>query len=108
MSSRHIRLVTLSEADYAARAAILRACDSMTTVADLKHGESMRDPKYRRNVFFAEVDGVAVATGSYAEWIWWYEEGRYVMNISVLPAHRRQGHGAALYETMREYLANEN
>src|SRR6476469_4778711 len=102
MSSRQIRLATLSEADYAARAAILRAVDSMTTVDDLKHGENVRDPKYRTNVFFVEVDGVAVATGSYGEWIWWYEEGRYVMNICVLPSHRRQGHGAALYETMRE------
>lgn len=108
MSSRQIRLATGSEADYMARAAVLRAFDNATTVEALRQDERAHDSKYRKNDFLVEVDGVAVATGSYHEWIWWYEAGRYVLQICVLPSHRRQGHGAALYATMRELLANEN
>jgi GNAT superfamily N-acetyltransferase len=107
MSSRHIRLITLSDADYAARCAFQQAFDPNTTVEKLKYADSVWEPKYQRKMFLAEIDGVAVASAIYAEWIHWYEPGRYYVNIRVHPNYRRQGHGAALYDTVREYMAKE-
>jgi GNAT superfamily N-acetyltransferase len=53
------------------------------------------------------MDGQPVATGSYAEWIWWYEPGRYVVNLAVHPAYRHQGIGSALYDHMMSRMATQ-
>jgi GNAT superfamily N-acetyltransferase len=104
---RYIRLFTPSDADYAARNALLATSDPTTTVEKLKHTDVLWDSNFRKQTFLLEVGGLAVATGMYCEWIHWYEPGRYYMKVVVHPAYRRQGHGTALYDTMREYLAKE-
>lgn len=109
MSSRHIRRFTYSDADYAAQASLLKAIDptSVVTIEKLKFWESLRNPKFRSTIFLVEVDGQAVAIGSYAEWIWWYEPGRYLVHLGVHPAFRKQGIGSVLYEHLMAALAAE-
>jgi GNAT superfamily N-acetyltransferase len=109
MSSRQIRPLTNAESDNAARCAVHNAVfpSAPTTIEQLKYWDEWWDPKYRRQSFLAEVNGVPVATASYAEWVWWYEPGRYVLDIQVHPGYRRQGIGAALYDRMRQRLADE-
>ncbi len=118
MSSRHrmprklawreIRLLTSSDADLAAKHAILSTCEPNLSLEKFKFYHNLWDDKYRRKSFLVEAEGIPVAVGTYAEWIWWYETGRYVLSIFVHPNFRRQGHGSALYDTLREHLAAEN
>lgn len=105
MSSRQIRLATTSDADMTARFAVQRACDPTFTLDKQKFADDTWNPQYQRQRFLVEVDNVPVATGTYFEWIWWYEPGRFALNIHVHPDYRRQGHGAALYDAMRADLA---
>lgn len=109
MSQRQIRRFTYADADYAAQCALLKAIDptSVITIEKLKFWDRCWDPKFRRATFLVEVDGQAVASGSYAEWIWWYEPGRYVLGVEVDPAFRRQGIGTALYDHLMAALAAE-
>lgn len=110
MSQRQIRRFTYADADYAAQCALLKAIDptSVITIEKLKFWDRWWDPKFRRATFLVEVDGQAVASGSYAEWIWWYEPGRYVLGVEVHPAFRQQGIGTALYDHLMTALATED
>lgn len=110
MSSLQIRPFAYSDTDYAARMALLKAVDptSTLTVEKLKFWDQWWDPKYRHNLFLVEYAGQIVASGSYAEWIWWYELGRYSIELEVHPSFRRQGIGAALYAHLLHQLAMEN
>lgn len=107
MSNRQIRLFTSSDADYAAKAAVLKAIDptSVVTVEKLKFWDRWWDAKYRQESFLVELDGQPVATGGYAEWIWWYEPGRYYLSLSVDPTYRKQGIGSALYDHLMSRMA---
>ncbi len=107
MSSRQIRLLTSSDADLAAKHSILAFDEPNLTLEKFKYYNNLWDPKYKKSSFLVEVDGIPVAVGTYAEWIWWYEPGRYELSIKVHSNHRRQGHGSALYEILRERLASE-
>jgi GNAT superfamily N-acetyltransferase len=109
MSNRQIRLFTSSDADYAAKCAVFKAIDpiSVVTVEKLKFWDSWWDAKYRQESFLVEMDGQPVATGSYAEWIWWYEPGRYIVDLCVHPAFRHQGIGTALYDHMMSRMATQ-
>lgn len=109
MSSRQIRRFTYTEADYAAQAALLKAIDptAVITVEKLKFWDRWWDPKFHRATFLVEIEGQAVAIGSYSEWIWWYEPGRYLVHVGVHPAFRRQGIGAALYDHLMLQMAAE-
>ncbi|MFN8493741.1 MAG: GNAT family N-acetyltransferase [Caldilineaceae bacterium] len=109
MSSRQIRRFTYAETDYAAQAALLKVIDPtpVITVEKLKFWDSLRNPKFRSATFFVDMDGQAVAIGSYEEWPWWYEPGRYLVHVGVHPAFRRQGIGAALYDHLMVQMADE-
>lgn len=110
MSSLHIRPFAYSDADYAAKAALQKAVNpaSTVTVEKLKFWDQWWDPKFRHALFLVERDGQIIATGSYAEWIWWYEPGRYHISVEVHPQYRRQGIGTALYDHLQQRLATEN
>lgn len=109
MSQRQIRRFTHADADYTAQCALLQAIDpaSVITIEKLKFWDRWWDPKFRRATFLVEMDGQAVASGSYAEWIWWYEPGRYALSVEVHPAFRKQGIGRALYDHLLGELAAE-
>ncbi len=110
MSSLQIRPFAYSDADYAAKAALLQASDpaSTLTVEKLKFWDQWWDPKYRRELLLVESAGQIVASGSYEEWIWWYEPGRYYVGLEVHPSFRQQGIGAALYDHMQQRLAAQD
>ena len=110
MSTRQFRLFAYSEADYAAQFALLKAIDptSVMTIEKLKFWDRWWDPKFRRAAFLVEIGDQAVAIGGYSEWIWWYEPGRYLVNLAVHPAFRQQGIGAALYDHLLTALAAED
>jgi len=97
MSTGQIHLFAYSEAAYAATASLLKALDptSAVTVEKLKFWDRWWDPKYRRETFLVEIDRETflveiddqpVALGSYGEWLWWYEPGRYPVALDIHPA----------------------
>ena len=94
MSTGQIRLFAYSEADYAAKASLLKAIDptSAVTVEKLKFWDRWWDPKYRRETVLVEIDKQPGALGCYGEWFWWYEPGRYRVALDIHPAfsHHRQ------------------
>lgn len=109
MSSLHIRPFAYSDADYAAKAALQKVVNPSATVTieKLKFWDEWWDPKFRRASFLVELADQTVATGSYAEWIWWYEPGRYYLSLEVHPQFRRQGIGTTLYDHLQQQLAAE-
>ena len=84
MSSRQIRLLTSSDADLAAKHSILAFDEPNSTFEKFKYYHNLWDPKYKKSSFLVEVDGIPVAVGTYAEWIWWYEPGRYELRFTPL------------------------
>ena len=110
MSHWQIRRFTYSAVDYAAQVALQRAINpaSVTTVEKLKFWDSWWDNSYRRAKFLVESAGQPIAQGSYEEWIWWYEPGRYYLNLEVHPDFRQQGVGCALYDHLMNELAAED
>lgn len=100
MSTGQIHLFAYSEADYAAKASLLKALDptSAVTVEKLKFWDRWWDPKYRREPFLVEIDDQPGALGSYGEWLWWYEPGRYPVELDIHPAcsHHRQVHNGVV------------
>lgn len=108
MSSLQIRALTNSNADYAARVAVERTVNptSKITVEELNYWDAWWDPNYRRYRFVAEFASEVVAMAGCEEWIWWYEPGRYVLSIEVLPTFRRQGIGGKLYDHLLATLHN--
>jgi hypothetical protein len=97
MSTGQIRLFAYSEANYAAKASLLKALDptSAVTVEKLKFWDRWWDPKYRRETFLVEIDDQPVALGG---WLWWYEPGRYLVELDIHPAfsHHRQVHNGVV------------
>lgn len=108
MSSLQIRALTNSDADYAARLTINKALNPTwaLTLEEIKDWDDWWDPQYHRYRFIAELAGEPVAMAECAEWPWWYEPGRYVLYIDVMPAFRRQGIGGKLYEQLLTTLHN--
>ena len=88
MSTGQIHLFAYAEADDAAKAAWLKALDpiSTVTVEQLKFWDRWWDPKYHRATFLGAINEQPVALGSYGEWLWWYEPGRYRVALNIHPA----------------------
>lgn len=109
MSPWQIRRFTYSPAEYAAQAALQKAINpaSSVTIEKLKFWDRWWDETYRRAAFLVESADRTVARGSYNEWIWWYEPGRYYVNLEVHPDFRNQGIGSALYDHLMRELATE-
>jgi len=109
MSQWQIRRFTYSPAEYAAQAALQKAINpaSSVTMEKLKFWDRWWDETYRRATFLVESADQTVARGSYNEWIWWYEPGRYYVNLEVHPDFRNQGIGSALYDHLMRELATE-
>lgn len=124
MFTGQIHLFAYSEADYTAKASLLysraaqkgtyylckkctflalvsiKALDptSAVTVEMLKFWERWCDPKYRRETVLVEIDNQPGALGCYGEWLWWYEPGRYLVELDIHPAfsHHRQVHNGVV------------
>ncbi len=109
MSPWQIRRFTYSPAEYDAQAALQKAINpaSSVTVEKLKFWDRWWDETYRRAAFLVESAGQTVARGSYNEWLWWYEPGRYYVSLEVHPDFRNQGIGGALYDHLMRELAAE-
>lgn len=107
MSLLRIRTHTYNRSDYTFENVLYKAVDSRynITLDQTMHYESLWNPTYKRHHVLAELDSTTVAIAGYAEWPWWYEEGRYVFNIGVHPDYRRQGIGGQLYNYLLENLA---
>lgn len=109
MSQWQIRRFTYAPAQYTAQVALQKALNpaASVTVEKLKFWDRWWDERYRRATFLVESAGQTVASGSYSEWIWWYEPGRYYVNLEVHPDFRNQGIGGALYDHLMRELAAE-
>lgn len=75
------------------------------TADEWKEGDSRRAAKVKWARFLAEVDGKAVGVGSYGQPLDMYHPNRFWIDLDVLPEHRKQGIGTALYEHLMTQLA---
>lgn len=86
--------------DYEALAAVLNGvyADYPRTPAELRYEDEHRDSRCLLRRWLAEVDGRAVGAGHYAQFAETYDPHTFWVEADVLPSHRRQGIGGALYE----------
>lgn len=64
-------------------------------------------PEYRSGWWVGEVAGQIVAVGSYREAYWAYAPGHYQFDLRVHPAYAGRGIGTALYQQLRQAMAQE-
>jgi GNAT superfamily N-acetyltransferase len=75
------------------------------SLAELKHEDESRDPKYTHARFVGEVDGKIVASGVYAHCSWSYVPGKYLVFVEVHPEHQNRGYGTQFYDFLVSELA---
>ena len=103
-----IRPFETTDEDYEGFAAVELAVwpEYRDTVAEWKHRDETRDPKYLFHRFVVEVEGIMVASGIYCEPWWSLRPGKYFVNMSVHPDYRRRGIGTALYNLFMDALSD--
>lgn len=99
-----------SLADYAALSRLLAAVwpDRDSSVAALQHLDRHHRDGYFFQRFVIELDGALVAACEVGEPADSYRPGKYAIDLAVMPAWRRHGLGAALYDHMVCELAKRS
>ena len=104
-----IRPFEPTDADYEAVVAVQNAAwpDEPTTVHDMKHNDSQRNPKHFRQRFVVanESHGI-VAAGYCSDSPWSYVPGKYNLGFDVHPDFANQNLEAKIYEHLLNYIAD--
>ena len=79
--------------------------DEKQGLAEFKHEDASRDPKYTHERFVGEVDGKIVASGMYADCTWSHVPGKYLVFVEVHPDHHKRGYGRQFYDFLMGELA---
>lgn len=101
-----IRQFDHTPADYS-RAVSLRNqvwADYPDTVVEWQENDSNRPAYIRWARFLAEIQGDPVGLASFNQYTGMYHPQKFWINLDVLPQHRRQGIGTALYEHILQVL----
>ncbi|MFZ5828064.1 MAG: GNAT family N-acetyltransferase [Bacillota bacterium] len=95
-----------AEADYEGLARIWSVCNQETfTVEALRWQDRPRDDRCKQGRWVAEVGGEVVGFGEYRQDPAFYHPQKFEVVVMLLPDHRRQGIGSALYGQVTEALA---
>ena len=102
-----IREFNRSDEDYAMAVAIINRVwpDYPDTVAEWQHRDRTRAAKIKWQRYLAFLDGEPVALATYRQMLWMYHPRKFRISVNVLPEHRRQGIGTALYQHLLQELA---
>lgn len=94
-------------ADYAGLAAVHNACypTYLQAASDFARWDSLREPKIRWRRWVGEAAGAVVAWTQYANATHAYHPRKFWLELGVHPDWRRQGLGAALFDTVSEAVA---
>jgi mycothiol synthase len=105
MNRRIIRRFT--DADYEALVAVHNACypDHPESVASWRHSDATREARIKWGRWLCEEDGRAIGVAGFSGMSWMYHPRKFYGYVMVLPAARRRGVGAALYERLLAELA---
>jgi len=90
-----------TSSDYAAYVAVANASypDYARTLEETKHDDgTWDDAKYFKARLIAEERGRVVGIADLRHERWAFVSDKYWLDVAVDPAHRRRGHGSALYE----------
>lgn len=103
----NIREFTFSDEDYAIAVSIHNRVwpDYQDTAEEWKHHDKNRDPKIKYGRFLAFKGETPVGLGFYGQYLWMYHPRKFHVDVNVLPEHRHQGIGTALYNRILEALA---
>lgn len=94
------------EADYPVVAAIWsEVMQEPISVAAFRWQDEQVHVEGHRGRLVAEVGGAIVGYASYTQPRTFFQPGRFEIDLLVLPAHRRQGIGTALYQRLMAVLA---
>ncbi len=101
-----IREFNRSDEDYAMMVAIVNRVwpDYPDTVAEWQHRDRTRAAKLKWQRYLAFLDGEPVALATYRQMLWMYHPRKFRISVNVLPEHRRQGIGTALYQHLLQEL----
>lgn len=93
--------------DYEALAHIIATLypENAETAAEIEHYDQHRGPELRWQRFVAQHEGQIVGTASYDQFAWIHHPQKFHLSVDVLPAHRQQGLGQALYQHLLDALA---
>ena len=102
-----IRQFEKTDQDYAKAVSVVnRVWAEYPDTADArKEGDNRRATKVKWARFLAEVNGKAVGVGSYGQPLDMYHPDRFSIDLDVLPEHRQNGIGTALYDHLMTQLA---
>lgn len=102
----NLSIRSFTDEDYEAFCLLRAICypDQPISVDDLRFRDTHRDPKCKHARWLAEADGNLIGAAGYDQWPDLYHPRKFWMDIAVLPEHRNQGAGSALYEYMLEAL----
>jgi mycothiol synthase len=105
-----IRPFEETDADYAAHVAIHNAIwpGEPTTVEEVQHWNSTRDPAYELHSFQVERNGKVVGTCVWLDPWWAARPGKYYIEISIHPDYQRQGIGSGVYAFLMAQLAQQD
>ncbi len=102
-----IREFNGSDQDYATAVTIANRVwpDYPDTVAEWRHRDERRAAKLKWRRYLAFLDGEPVGLATYRQLLWMYHPHKFWIGVNVLPEHRRQGIGTALYQHLLQELA---
>lgn len=97
-----IQIRPFTPADYTDLKRVLEAAlpDYPVDLASLKQDHASLPAHCKAGRWLAEVDGRAVGYGEYTQFAGRYHPQKFVISLSVEPAHQGRGVGSALYETI--------
>jgi len=78
------------------------------TADNLRHEDEARNPDYHFNRWVSVEDGKVIGLGYHNQSNWFAGAQNFTIWVGVVPDHRRQGIGAALYQTILDGLQPYN
>jgi GNAT superfamily N-acetyltransferase len=95
-----------TQEDYPVLLEIRNACmpDYAISLNEYRRGDEVRDAKCYHNRLVAERYGATIGFASFGHTESMYNPQRFEFQVQVLPQHRRQGIGSALYNAMNTDL----
>lgn len=111
VSTRTIRPFAATEADYSALAAMAALVypEYPWSAEEMRHDDSTWDhDRWFKRQLILEADGEAVGGAQVNHARWAFVADTYWMDLGVVPAARRRGHGSALYEEVLRILGERD